>query len=146
VCVCVCVSVSVCVCPTPALTDPSAAAAQQAVLQQQINALAYSPFGDSPLFRNPLSDPKKKEEVPLSSLALQTDKMLAGYEIIFLHFFVLSSCQLSPTNLFAAFETDQSNGPEGSDHAHPLQAHPAARNKSAAQGVDLVGGLKVSAV
>lgn len=45
------------------LTDPSAAAAQQAVLQQQINALAYSPFGDSPLFRNPLSDPKKKEEV-----------------------------------------------------------------------------------
>ncbi|XP_061106548.1 nuclear pore complex protein Nup98-Nup96 isoform X2 [Conger conger] len=45
-----------------ALTDPSAAAAQQAVLQQQISALAYSPFGDSPLFRNPLSDPKKKEE------------------------------------------------------------------------------------
>ncbi|XP_076158509.1 nuclear pore complex protein Nup98-Nup96 isoform X1 [Alosa pseudoharengus] len=44
------------------LTDPSAAATQQAVLQQQINALAYSPFGDSPLFRNPLSDPKKKEE------------------------------------------------------------------------------------
>ncbi|XP_069046230.1 nuclear pore complex protein Nup98-Nup96 isoform X3 [Lepisosteus oculatus] len=44
------------------LTDPSATAAQQAVLQQQINALAYSPFGDSPLFRNPLSDPKKKEE------------------------------------------------------------------------------------
>ncbi|XP_067113030.1 nuclear pore complex protein Nup98-Nup96 isoform X1 [Osmerus mordax] len=45
-----------------ALTDPNAAAAQQAVLQQQINALTYSPFGDSPLFRNPLSDPKKKEE------------------------------------------------------------------------------------
>ncbi|XP_036379424.1 nuclear pore complex protein Nup98-Nup96 [Megalops cyprinoides] len=45
-----------------ALTDPNAAAAQHAVLQQQINALAYSPFGDSPLFRNPLSDPKKKEE------------------------------------------------------------------------------------
>ncbi|KAJ7996062.1 hypothetical protein DPEC_G00233180 [Dallia pectoralis] len=45
-----------------ALTDPNAAAAQQALLQQQINALAYSPFGDSPLFRNPLSDPKKKEE------------------------------------------------------------------------------------
>uniref|UniRef100_A0A4W5LLK8 Nuclear pore complex protein Nup98-Nup96 n=1 Tax=Hucho hucho TaxID=62062 RepID=A0A4W5LLK8_9TELE len=45
-----------------ALTDPNASAAQQAVLQQQINALAYSPFGDSPLFRNPLSDPKKKEE------------------------------------------------------------------------------------
>lgn len=45
-----------------ALTDPNAAA-QQAVLQQQLNALNYSPFGDSPLFRNPLSDPKKKEEV-----------------------------------------------------------------------------------
>lgn len=45
-----------------ALTDPNAAA-QQAVLQQQLNALSYSPFGDSPLFRNPLSDPKKKEEV-----------------------------------------------------------------------------------
>ncbi|KAG9351821.1 hypothetical protein JZ751_023072 [Albula glossodonta] len=45
-----------------ALTDPNASAAQQAVLQQQLSALAYSPFGDSPLFRNPLSDPKKKEE------------------------------------------------------------------------------------
>ncbi|KAM8975297.1 nuclear pore complex protein Nup98-Nup96 isoform 2-T2 [Pelodytes ibericus] len=45
-----------------ALTDPNAAAAQQLVLQQQINTLAYSPFGDSPLFRNPISDPKKKEE------------------------------------------------------------------------------------
>lgn len=45
-----------------ALTDPNAAA-QQAVLQQQLSALNYSPFGDSPLFRNPLSDPKKKEEV-----------------------------------------------------------------------------------
>ncbi|XP_066444628.1 nuclear pore complex protein Nup98-Nup96 isoform X2 [Eleutherodactylus coqui] len=45
-----------------ALTDPSAAAAQQLVLQQQLTALAYSPYGDSPLFRNPISDPKKKEE------------------------------------------------------------------------------------
>ncbi|XP_067347794.1 nuclear pore complex protein Nup98-Nup96 isoform X3 [Channa argus] len=45
-----------------ALTDPNAAAAQQAVLQQQLSVLAYSPYGDSPLFRNPLSDPKKKEE------------------------------------------------------------------------------------
>ncbi|XP_075054497.1 nuclear pore complex protein Nup98-Nup96 [Mixophyes fleayi] len=48
--------------PVGALSDPSAAAAQQLVLQQQINALAYSPYGDSPLFRNPISDPKKKEE------------------------------------------------------------------------------------
>uniref|UniRef100_A0A8C5M6P9 Nuclear pore complex protein Nup98-Nup96 n=1 Tax=Leptobrachium leishanense TaxID=445787 RepID=A0A8C5M6P9_9ANUR len=48
--------------PVAALTDPNAAAAQQLVLQQQINTLAYSPFGDSPLFRNPTSDPKKKEE------------------------------------------------------------------------------------
>lgn len=47
----------------PALTDPNAAAAQQAMLQQQLSVLAYSPYGDSPLFRNPLSDPKKKEEV-----------------------------------------------------------------------------------
>ncbi|XP_075704482.1 nuclear pore complex protein Nup98-Nup96 isoform X2 [Rhinoderma darwinii] len=44
-----------------ALTDPNAAA-QQLVLQQQLTALAYSPYGDSPLFRNPMSDPKKKEE------------------------------------------------------------------------------------
>ncbi|XP_054610233.1 nuclear pore complex protein Nup98-Nup96 isoform X3 [Dunckerocampus dactyliophorus] len=45
-----------------ALTDPNAAAAQQALLQQQFSVLAYSPYGDSPLFRNPLSDSKKKEE------------------------------------------------------------------------------------
>nr|XP_046267298.1 nuclear pore complex protein Nup98-Nup96 isoform X3 [Scatophagus argus] len=45
-----------------ALTDPSAATAQQAMLQQQLSILAYSPYGDSPLFRNQLSDPKKKEE------------------------------------------------------------------------------------
>ncbi|NXB78736.1 NUP98 protein, partial [Donacobius atricapilla] len=48
--------------PAVALTDPNASAAQQAVLQQYLNSLAYSPFGDSPLFRNPMSDPKKKEE------------------------------------------------------------------------------------
>lgn len=51
-----------------ALTDPNASAAQQAVLQQHINSLTYSPFGDSPLFRNPMSDPKKKEEVNLRVL------------------------------------------------------------------------------
>uniref|UniRef100_A0A4W3IU68 Nuclear pore complex protein Nup98-Nup96 n=1 Tax=Callorhinchus milii TaxID=7868 RepID=A0A4W3IU68_CALMI len=44
------------------LTDPAASATQQAVLQQQLSALAYTPFGDSPLFRNPMVDPKKKEE------------------------------------------------------------------------------------
>ncbi|CAJ0945547.1 unnamed protein product [Ranitomeya imitator] len=44
------------------LSDSGAAAAQQLVLQQQLTALAYSPYGDSPLFRNPISDPKKKEE------------------------------------------------------------------------------------
>ncbi|OCT55450.1 hypothetical protein XELAEV_18002023mg [Xenopus laevis] len=52
--------------PQPAmatLTDPNASAAQQMFLQQQYNALRYSPFPDSPLFRNPISDPKKKEEV-----------------------------------------------------------------------------------
>ncbi|XP_053703664.1 nuclear pore complex protein Nup98-Nup96 isoform X4 [Synchiropus splendidus] len=45
-----------------ALADPGASAAQQAVLQRQLSMLAFSPYGDSPLFRNPLSDPKKKEE------------------------------------------------------------------------------------
>uniref|UniRef100_A0A672Y6M6 Nuclear pore complex protein Nup98-Nup96 n=1 Tax=Sphaeramia orbicularis TaxID=375764 RepID=A0A672Y6M6_9TELE len=45
-----------------ALSDPNATAAQQAMLQQQLSVLAYSPYGDSPLFRNPMSDPKKKEE------------------------------------------------------------------------------------
>ncbi|KAM9319705.1 LOW QUALITY PROTEIN: nuclear pore complex protein Nup98-Nup96 [Gastrophryne carolinensis] len=45
-----------------ALADPNAAAAQNLALQQQLNALTYSPYGDSPLFRNPMSDPKKKEE------------------------------------------------------------------------------------
>ncbi|KAM4046585.1 LOW QUALITY PROTEIN: nuclear pore complex protein Nup98-Nup96 [Anomaloglossus baeobatrachus] len=45
-----------------ALSDSGASAAQQLVLQQQLTALAYSPYGDSPLFRNPISDPKKKEE------------------------------------------------------------------------------------
>ncbi|XP_078078802.1 nuclear pore complex protein Nup98-Nup96 isoform X2 [Mustelus asterias] len=44
------------------LTDLNASATHQAVLQQQLNALAYTPFGDSPLFRNPMVDPKKKEE------------------------------------------------------------------------------------
>lgn len=48
---------------SPALTDPNAAASQQAILQQQLSILAYSPYGDSPLFRNQLADPKKKEEV-----------------------------------------------------------------------------------
>ncbi|XP_068024646.1 nuclear pore complex protein Nup98-Nup96 [Melanerpes formicivorus] len=48
--------------PAVALTDPSASAAQQALLQQHLNSLTYSPFGDSPLFRNPMADPKKKEE------------------------------------------------------------------------------------
>nr|XP_020647578.1 nuclear pore complex protein Nup98-Nup96 isoform X6 [Pogona vitticeps] len=48
--------------PAVALTDPNASAAQQAILQQHLNSLTYSPFGDSPLFRNPVSDPKKKEE------------------------------------------------------------------------------------
>uniref|UniRef100_A0A674IMY6 Nuclear pore complex protein Nup98-Nup96 n=1 Tax=Terrapene triunguis TaxID=2587831 RepID=A0A674IMY6_9SAUR len=48
--------------PAVALTDPNVSAAQQAALQQHFNSLTYSPFGDSPLFRNPMSDPKKKEE------------------------------------------------------------------------------------
>lgn len=59
ICVCVVSDADFCA----ALTDPNAAAAQQAVLQQQLSLLTYSPYGDSPLFRNQLSDPKKKEEV-----------------------------------------------------------------------------------
>ncbi|XP_017296751.1 nuclear pore complex protein Nup98-Nup96 isoform X2 [Kryptolebias marmoratus] len=59
-----------------ALTDPNANAAQQAILQQQLNVLAYSPYGDSPLFRNPLSDPKKEERLkptnPTAQKALTT--------------------------------------------------------------------------
>ncbi|XP_008948136.1 PREDICTED: nuclear pore complex protein Nup98-Nup96, partial [Merops nubicus] len=55
--------------PAVALTDPNASAAQQAILQQQLNSLTYSPFGDSPLFRNPMSDPKKKEECPFPANA-----------------------------------------------------------------------------
>uniref|UniRef100_A0A6I8SCP2 Nuclear pore complex protein Nup98-Nup96 n=1 Tax=Xenopus tropicalis TaxID=8364 RepID=A0A6I8SCP2_XENTR len=49
--------------PVAALSDPGASAAHQMFLQQQYNALRYSPFPDSPLFRNPISDPKKKEEL-----------------------------------------------------------------------------------
>ncbi|KAK1875220.1 Nuclear pore complex protein Nup98-Nup96 [Dissostichus eleginoides] len=86
-----------------ALTDPSGAAAQHALLQQQLSVLAYSPYGDSPLFRNPLSDPKKKEE------------------------------RLKPTN---------PTGPEGSDHAHSLQAHPpSALGSSGASKSQLFDGL-----
>ncbi|KAM6342323.1 nuclear pore complex protein Nup98-Nup96-like isoform 1-T2 [Podargus strigoides] len=52
--------------PQPAvgksLTDTYALAAQQAILQQHLLSLSYSPYGESPLFRNPLSEPKKKEE------------------------------------------------------------------------------------
>ncbi|KAG2456798.1 NUP98 protein, partial [Polypterus senegalus] len=45
-----------------ALTDPNASAAQQTIIQQFFNTLTFYPYGDSPLFRNPLTDPKKKEE------------------------------------------------------------------------------------
>ncbi|XP_043934252.1 nuclear pore complex protein Nup98-Nup96-like [Protopterus annectens] len=45
-----------------ALTDLNAAAFQQVDMQQQLYSLMYSPYGDSPLFRNPISDSKGKEE------------------------------------------------------------------------------------
>ncbi|XP_054022951.1 nuclear pore complex protein Nup98-Nup96-like [Dryobates pubescens] len=48
--------------PAVALSDPNASAAQQALLQQYLFSLMHSPFGDSPLFRNPLPGPKKEEE------------------------------------------------------------------------------------
>ncbi|XP_028314851.1 nuclear pore complex protein Nup98-Nup96-like [Gouania willdenowi] len=59
-----------------ALIDPSAAAAaQQQLLQQQLSYLAYSPYGDSPLF-NTLSDTKKEESLkptnPTAQKALTT--------------------------------------------------------------------------
>ncbi|XP_068025345.1 nuclear pore complex protein Nup98-Nup96-like [Melanerpes formicivorus] len=47
--------------PQPAV-DPNASAAQQALLQQYLFSLMHSPFGDSPLFRNPLPGPTKEEE------------------------------------------------------------------------------------
>ncbi|KAM6341324.1 nuclear pore complex protein Nup98-Nup96-like [Podargus strigoides] len=65
--------------PAVALTDPNASAAQQAFLQKYLKYLSYSPYGDSPLFRNPMSDPKKKEErlkptSPAAQKALMTSK------------------------------------------------------------------------
>uniref|UniRef100_S4RAV4 Nuclear pore complex protein Nup98-Nup96 n=1 Tax=Petromyzon marinus TaxID=7757 RepID=S4RAV4_PETMA len=39
-----------------------AGTAQAVIHQNQITALAYNPFGDSPLFRNIVTDPQKKEE------------------------------------------------------------------------------------
>ena len=135
-----------CLSSPPALTDPNAAAAQQAVLQQQINALAYSPFGDSPLFRNPLSDPKKKEEVGPASFAVQANKIYLFFNGDQIIIFILNVNRHFVNPSFAAIEADQSDGSEGSDHAHPLQAHPAARHQSPAQGADLVGGFQVPAV
>uniref|UniRef100_UPI00358FCD80 nuclear pore complex protein Nup98-Nup96 isoform X3 n=1 Tax=Myxine glutinosa TaxID=7769 RepID=UPI00358FCD80 len=38
-------------------------AAQQAAVQQQMMALVYSPYGDSPLFQNLVSNPQKTEEL-----------------------------------------------------------------------------------
>uniref|UniRef100_A0A8C4R700 Nuclear pore complex protein Nup98-Nup96 n=1 Tax=Eptatretus burgeri TaxID=7764 RepID=A0A8C4R700_EPTBU len=38
-------------------------AAQQAAVQQQMMALVYSPYGDSPLFQNLVSNPPKPEEL-----------------------------------------------------------------------------------
>lgn len=104
----------------PALTDPNAAASQQAVLQQQLSILAYSPYGDSPLFRNQLADPKKKEEVCSEIKRLR--HLLVG---------VPSWCSFPQCKLFlfvlnnnpfvvTAFETNQSNGSEGSHHTHSL--------------------------
>ncbi|KAG5844702.1 hypothetical protein ANANG_G00165340 [Anguilla anguilla] len=46
-----------------ALTDPNAAAAQQAVMQQQINALAYSPSETPPSSGTPCLTPKRRRSV-----------------------------------------------------------------------------------
>ena len=56
--------------PTQLTTDPNTANAQHQMLQQQILALATSPYGDSPLFRNSLDSSKSDQRLqPVSSAA-----------------------------------------------------------------------------
>lgn len=76
--------------PPTALSDPNATGAQQAILQQQLNVLAYSPYGDSPLFRNLLSDPKKKEEVRVGGASALCGNSLAAELFSFLAVFLAS--------------------------------------------------------
>ena len=56
--------------PTQLTTDPNTANAQHQMLQQQILALATSPYGDSPLFRSSLDSSKNDQRLqPVSSAA-----------------------------------------------------------------------------
>ncbi len=48
--------------------------------------------------------------------------------------------------VLTAFETNQSNGPEGSDHSHSLQADPATCNSSPPQSSDIIRGLQDAAL
>ncbi|XP_066286606.1 nuclear pore complex protein Nup98-Nup96-like isoform X2 [Branchiostoma lanceolatum] len=61
--------------PTTLGTDAAAQLAQQAQIQQQLQALANSPFGDSPLFRNNVADPAKRAEL-LKPTSLAAQKAL----------------------------------------------------------------------
>ncbi|XP_068600169.1 nuclear pore complex protein Nup98-Nup96 [Brachionichthys hirsutus] len=96
-----------------ALTDPGAAAAQQAVLQQQLSILAYSPYGDSPLFRNQLSDPKKEERLkptnPTAQKALTTPThyKLTPRPATRLRPKALSSSGASKSQLFDGLDDDE---------------------------------------
>ncbi|XP_064022258.1 nuclear pore complex protein Nup98-Nup96-like [Pogoniulus pusillus] len=62
--------------PAVALPDPNVSAAQQALLQQYLFTLIYSPYGDLPLFRSPMPGPKKEERLvtanPAAEKALKT--------------------------------------------------------------------------
>lgn len=104
-----------------ALTDPNAAASQQAILQQQLSILAYSPYGDSPLFRNQLADPKKKEEV---CSEIKTLKRLMLFHNEDLSPRCKPSLLVLNNILFSfvvtAFKANKSNSPEGSYHTHSL--------------------------
>ncbi|XP_068187416.1 nuclear pore complex protein Nup98-Nup96 [Antennarius striatus] len=97
-----------------ALTDPNAVAAQQAMLQQQLSILAYSPYGDSSLFRNQLSDPKKKEErlkptnpAAQKALTTPTHYKLTPRPAIRLRPKALSSSGASKSQLFDGLDDDE---------------------------------------
>lgn len=58
-----------------------AAFQQQQVLQQQLKALANSPFGDSPLFRNLTATRKRDEKVSAVASTASTAKVASHYKV-----------------------------------------------------------------